>query len=332
MKRQRYELSSPRLKAQLLYYSPVANGVGFDPPIPIPYGVGIRPSDVNRRNPEDRRYNFFIEARDGSYDRVIATRQGTDDSGALQLFPPAGWTAELQQPNEGIQIRFFILNSYVEWIAARQVILRSHYVSSPAHGMFLACAFVNGYDQERIRVERRNSEHHTDPWSAAWHEPAGGIIGCAVLSKMYHGMPSGRLTLGQRLGHDPEVLRTKGRDAVVKELGLACATRFAVDAPYRRLGIGSLLAHGLKHVAQPFFDPTTRVIEVMRTLPAEEAERLAAGIPAGTADDFLSRAGYTVVPHTTPSIPIIDRDAATAAPIQVLSARKLYYYHVLHND
>jgi GNAT superfamily N-acetyltransferase len=68
---------------------------------------------------------------------------------------------------------------------------------------------------------------------------------------MFHGNPKGRIKIAEQVGAT-ELLRgtwhKKDRRKVIEKLGVAWASRFAVDAPYRGQGVGQLLAKKVAEV------------------------------------------------------------------------------------
>jgi GNAT superfamily N-acetyltransferase len=270
----------------------------------------------------------------GQIERLIAIRD--DSEGQIHILPPYEVTASVGSDSNSLRI--WQVTSDLDRARAMQIILRSHYLIPPTRGLILGCRFIDAANQERVRQAALDSNHH-DRWSAAWQEEPGEMIACAVLDTMYHGNPKGRLEIAQgllrelprqsaRYGRVEELLdgdwQEKDRSEVLKTLRVAYASRFAVDAPYRGMGIGTLLAQCLLDVGALYRSPQAEFVEVITTLPSQTADAL---LSQGDGEhDFLRRAGYKLVEESRPSRPLLQPEPSSGDKIIPVTARKLYYY------
>ena len=216
----------------------------------------------------------------------------------------------------------WLVTSDLDRLKAQQVISRSHYLVAPQRGYILACGFSNVGVQNRIRAAaRRQHRRSPDPWSSAWTEDAGGIVACATLDTLTHGNPCLRAAFA--VGEIGPRWRTLHRGTLVERLRLAWASRFAVDAPYRGIGLGTLLAEQLKVIAARYRELPARYVEVITTHRQEAADALLAD-QAGK-HDFLVNAGYVRVGALRRSAKLGVLNSCTGIR-ELRPARKLYYY------
>jgi len=184
-------------------------------------------------------------------------------------------------------MRLWIVVTDLDRLRAREVIQREHYLSDPGQGMILACAFVDNRVQESVR--RIAARKNVDPYKISWQLPPGGIVGCAIVGTMWHGNPrDGRQLIATELGVGNEWWTWK-RPQIIQKFRIAWASRFAVDEPYQRLGIGTLLGRHLKLVTRRYRLPCTDFLEVITTEERPEGGASISRPPGG----FLVAAGYT---------------------------------------
>lgn len=207
---------------------------------------------------------------------------------------------------------------------ATEIILRSHYLNAPKRGLVLGCRFLRSEDQIKAKnIAQETSQK--DPWSKAWREGTNNMVACAVLDTLYHGKPLGRKELAKREGFEDLVQRwdTVTRSDMVTRLRVAWVSRFAVDAPYRSFGIGTVLAKKLREVAKGYRTPSADFIEVITTRPVGTKPPGFAKSSGG--NDFLIKAGYYLIPKAYPSKPQAVKDSLTGEKVTT-SAKKYYYY------
>jgi hypothetical protein len=120
--------------------------------------------------------------------------------------------------------------------------------------------------------------------------------------------------------------RNLRRPQIVDRLGLAWGSRFAVDDPYIKNGIGTLLAEQLAAVVKEHRLPPASHIEVIRTVTKTRCEEILEG-----DKDWLTRAGYDVFGTPQYALPLWERDAESGnrLPPQIANShatyRKIYY-------
>jgi GNAT superfamily N-acetyltransferase len=323
-----YELTRVQVrKGKLLRFDLAAEDPPIEGPIRVPFGAVPNPTG----------YRFVMRVLDGQVRELTATRVGDAGSGVegAQILPPYRWTGTIPTREHGdVEVDVWQVTSDDDRARAMQIILRSHYLSVPTHGTIVGCRFTEPAKQELIRAGKRRSTPQ-DLWSEAWREEPGQMVGCAVLDTLWHSQPTGRKRIAEHVGRDDllsewETISPEGkkglisRRRVLKELGIGYASRFAVDAPYRGLTLGSLLAGHLVKVGAHHRVPQSAFIEVITTLPTDEAMRLLR--PESARSDFLQRAGYTQVKALLPSRRLLQPDPATGNKEVLRSAKKLYYY------
>lgn len=150
------------------------------------------------------------------------------------------------------------------------------------------------------------------------------MIGVGVADWLYHGIPNGRREIAEKFREDAVLHQwdQMTRAELVHGLGVAWGARFAVDAPYRSVGVGTLLADELATVVARHRVPRAKYIEVITTLPRDRAEQL---LKTGS-DDFLTRAGYARVDGMRPSSRQLSMNPETGDRDTLVRAQKLYYY------
>ena len=274
----------------------------------VPYGVGQALNLNSRSHPSDWeivRYPSGLIAKNGATGAQI-------DISANSWEAPYGNSRRL-----GLRFRLAIDDAGL--IEARQLLERSHPRRAPASGIYLLCHFTDADEQEHIRVNRRQSTF-SEPWSSAWNSPKGAIVGCIVISRLFHGNPSGREHIRKHIRLTREKYERASRRERVQMLGVAWISRIGVDAPYRGLGIGEALAAEALQVAKDRLPWQPKYLEVIRTVKKEEVEIVA------KSGDFLTRAGYHRSPDVTRSSPLRPLDAGGNRMPATEPCRKLYYW------
>jgi hypothetical protein len=192
---------------------------------------------------------FDLDGPDSEIRRLVVSRPPNGDH--VILYPIPTFVRELSTAGFGrFKVNVFVITAHHERSQALQVIERCHYLEPPLRGMIVACKFVDQNTQREIRKKARATDF-IDPWSEAWHDKPGGIVGCAVLDTLYHGNPLGRREIPEISKTDlRSLLRSAGADELIwsqisrvkllERFRISWASRFAVDAPYRGLGLSTL--------------------------------------------------------------------------------------------
>lgn len=305
----KFAIKNPRLIGRLLFFDPI-KGCSAASPLPLPFGSITRLGG----------HRLTLDVADGRTRLVVVPeRRGLPTT---DILPPLRWREKLVVAGIGrIEFEGWQLTSDIDRMHAMTIILRSHYLKAPSRGLILGCRFVKPSDQERIRKLFKRDDRQ-DAWSAAWSEKAGGMVACAVLGSLYHGKPGGRKELARREGFDRLVAHWEetSRGDIVDTLRIAWASRFAIDAPYRRIGLGTLLARNLLQVARFNRLPSADFLEVITT------HAVGASAHQDPEHDFLIKAGYLRLPQEWPSRPQLVIDKSTGKRRDLVRAKKFYYY------
>lgn len=283
--------------------------------IRLPFGHGVRVGD----------YSFF-SAKYRNIERIVAAPRGSRVT-PTQLSPSFERTSVIAHPVTGskVQLKFRVAVADLERFRARQVIEREHYLVATGRGMLLVCSFVDEEDHKSIRrwgIENLRKAHiSVDP--AVAHSQLRGIVGVAVLDALYHGNPKdGRAEFANAALGTSRWRDTWTRAEIVQKLRLAWASRFAVEAPYQGLGLGTLLARYLKIVARHYRAPAANFIEVITT---EEKDA------AFGSNNFLISAGYQQAPEPLKSGPLRVLNFESGDYENVRAVKK-YYFADLRDD
>lgn len=270
--------------------------------------------------------SFIRQERDRLF-RTSAAFFATHNGWSVRLIPAYSARARIQVPRVGgVTLRLWGVVRETEAQYVKALVRRVHYLDSRMRGMLLACSFESEKEQELIRRERAAEVDPRHQWSPAWSDPPGRIVACAVLDRLLHGLPLGRDVLfgtgwTQKVrraeqtgpsanGHSP-------RFRALLDRGLYWASRFAVEEPYWKLGIGTVLAKHLAHFAERSCLPRCRHIEVIRRKSpnlgdevvhrSKLAEHVLRCYGSGEETDFLTRAGYQLL-HAKPCVPLWSLD------------------------
>jgi hypothetical protein len=252
----------------------------------LPFGIGLK----------DKNYSF--EAQKTKAGLSISASPKDNPAIVTRISPTYSVVDWINLPNQKrpVATRFWVVQSDLERLRARQLIEREHYLIPAARGMFLVCGF-------------EDQSNHRKP----------NIIGAAVLDTLYHGNPKqGRALFATEVLGD-EKWQDWPRNKIVSRLNIAWASRFAVDKKYHGCGIGTRLAVHLKTIAREFRSPAADFIEVITTEPrTSEMEDHEKG-------NFLVQAGYTRMEQPMKSSPLRLLNLKTGY-LDGIPARKHYYY------
>lgn len=272
--------------------------------VALPFGVGLKPDEHEIRYTEDSR-GVTIEARPiGKGSRYTV------------IYP--AYTVDIRHQFSNGKTYDLVISTATtddEYLDFQLIIGATHYLSAPKSGMFIGCRFKTFSQEKEFLSSTEVARHAQKP---------GGIFACVVAQTMFHGNPNGRSMVAENaLGPDWKNL---SRPEIVGKLGLAWGSRFAVDDPYIRNGIGTLLAKQLAIVVRKHRLPPASFVEVIRTVTKERCEQIIQG-----QQDWLTKAGYKVYHSPQYARPIWKRDAHTGNRIPPQSVpdhpvyRKLYY-------
>jgi GNAT superfamily N-acetyltransferase len=278
----------------------------------LPFGVGV--------NAKDYRFERYAEPK-GTFEIRAYPKRHAENEAYVVISPSFSTTDSLRDPSTGkkLSIRLWVVYTDADRLGALQVAQRVHYLSGTDRGMILVCAFAE--PQQQVELRRRAHRGRATGLNSdlSWHLPPGGIVGCAVLDTLWHGVPlQGRALIAERLGLR-RGWRAWDRPQIINEMRVAWASRFAVDAPYRGLGMGKKLAMHLKTVARAYRAPRADFLEVITTSLRHSA---------GANDergDFLCEAGYVKLKETMKSGCLLEMDPATGCRMPK-PAVKYYYY------
>jgi GNAT superfamily N-acetyltransferase len=294
-------------------------------PLPIPFGSVTDPDG----------YRFLVRTSDNGLEELVAIpEESTDSSTEVRILPVYTAKAKIDNQEFGtLDLEVWQVATDVHRLQAAQIILRSHYLSPPTRGMILGCRFASTEDQERIRSRRREGQP-ADAEAGDQQEDVNRMVACAVLDTLFHSQPRGRRELARQEGYnelfdkwdkkDTNGKRIVTRKMAVQQLKIGYASRFAVDEPYRGIGIGTTLARCLVEVAALRHVPQLQYVEVITTRPAEGPGAIR---PDGETNqgDFLEQAGYIRVKESLPSRPLLHVDLEKYT-IDRTPTKKFYYY------
>lgn len=278
--------------------------------IRLPFGVGITPDDYHfqKRN-----------AKTGNWE-VRAQLNGDERSERYTILKP-GYEAtdHIKDPDTGskVLINLWVVYSDRDRLGSRQVIQRVHYLADNGRGLIVACKFSDPQEQLEIRKHARRRKG-ADLEDISWVLPLGGIVGCGVIDTLWHGNPiNGRALIAEKLGFKGDKWKSWSRSETVERMRVAWASRFAVDAPYQGLGLGTAIARHLKKIARLYRAPTADFLEVITTVVKDQ--------DSVASRDFLTEAGYTRLAADMKSrtVMVMDKETGYAVP---KSAVKRYYY------
>src|SRR5580658_4274517 len=181
---------------------------GADLSVALPFGVGVTTD------------NSSFELKKTAAGYVISASRRDNPSIRTQISPTYSAVESLRSRGgeRPTRIRFWVVQSDLDRLRARQLIEQEHYLMPTARGMFLACSFE---EKEKGRRPR--------------------IVGVGVLDALYHGNPKQGRALFATEALGTGRWRDWPRDKIVNRLRISWASRFAVDSKYQGRGIGTRL-------------------------------------------------------------------------------------------
>jgi GNAT superfamily N-acetyltransferase len=175
---------------------------------------------------------------------------------------------------------------------AGAIIKRGHYLGASRRGMILLA-----------RIDKAPFVRHR--WKAWWGalEPKvrcqsggrlasivdqnDGVVGALQIERFWHGDPDGRSEIRKWAGLRPMTPKARSRPGhrrrVVQQLGLYWISRVAVEAPFRNLGVGSLLCDAAREVIADRILPAGKHVELIRQVPIAKFDEIRRG-----KSDFLT--------------------------------------------
>jgi GNAT superfamily N-acetyltransferase len=216
-----------------------------------------------------------------------------------------------------VGLRFKLAPADNTLIEARELLARSHPHGAPSTGVFIVCSMSDPEAQRRLLS--RPLDDRNDPWSSAWGGRLGSVVGCVVLSRLFHGNPGFRREIAAVEGTN---IDGRPRDQIVDLLGLIWLSRVAVDAPYRSCGIGRALVAEARRVAADRLPWSARYVEVIRTVTAKQAKRR----HEKGYEDFFTQAGYNLAEAERGCAPMRDFNRDGTRMTYVQSCKRIYYW------
>jgi len=292
---------------------PVQSAV-VDAAVPVEPGITARLTQV-----KDRKYFRFETDKIGGVTAVIV-----DGSGAARrhrFFPHrlaqirvGGQTYQTQtnQASGRLDLEVAIPGHGADLFHALALLRRSHPRGIPASGIVVTAKFADTAAQKQVRESARRGGQ--DPWSPAWHEGLGLVVGALTVSRLFHGEPKGRIGLAQGMGIQlPQAI---SRALAIDKLGVVWVSRIGVDAPYRGCGVGTALLDLVRTSIGATLPWQPRVIEVLQSVPRANAT---------TASRFFTAAGYRL-DRDTYTAPVRRIDQSGKPESNLTPQRSLYYW------
>lgn len=280
----------------------------------LPFGHGLRLNE----------HVIYLERIGGRHNTLLAVQKRHHLTPTC-LSPTFSRSNVISHPLTGAKVRmqFRLALSDLERSQALQVIEREHYLIAPVRGMQLICSFTDKKDEKTIRKwgfdRLRKASREIDP--AVEYKKPGQVVGVAVLDTLYHGNPKdGRSEFANN------VLRTTKwrewpRNKIVQKLRLSWGSRFAIDAPFQGLGIGTLLAKQLKTVARHYRMPAADFLEVITTEPKDRGAR---------DHNFLLQAGYHLSSKPMKSGRLRQLNFKTGDYDEISAVKRYYFVDLRH--
>ncbi|MGA8142570.1 MAG: hypothetical protein WB987_01640 [Candidatus Acidiferrales bacterium] len=255
--------------------------------IVLPFGVGVTTE------------NSSFELRKTKMGMTVIARRKNDLVHATQISPTYSTIDRIRVADgkRPVPMRFWVAQSDLDRLRARQLIEREHYLMPNSRGLFLVCGFEDGARDSKPK-----------------------IIGVAVLDALFHGNPKQGRALFATEALGSQNWLNWPRNKIVNRLRIAWASRFAVESRYHNCGIGTRLALHLKVVARRFRSPGADFIEVITTEPQPTKRAILKQV-----GNFLLRAGYTRLEQPMKSSPLRRLNLKTGY-LDGVPARKYYYY------
>jgi hypothetical protein len=131
-----------------------------------------------------------------------------------------GWTADVLPAYEAtelvklgkgrsVRLRLWGVVKETEEQYAKSLVRRVHYLDGRMRGMMLVCSFDSHKEQELVRTKRATDVD--ERWSPAWSDPPGRIVACAVLDRLLHGLPLGRVRIPPDVDTRTGSMRTRAK-------------------------------------------------------------------------------------------------------------------------
>lgn len=330
MRKEWSPLPEARIVGRWLHFDSDSLGPGLPhSPVPLHFGHGL----IRKRSRgqsavggvENRPVNTFQVRLHKGVVQIGARSIDSHGQNPVIVYPHLQFEDNIQNSRYGsFALQSAVVISDLDMIQATAVVSRSHYLPASMRGIVVACRFKHPDKQDKVRRSEAQNRLGRDAWSDAWTTRLGGVIGVAVLDNLYHGVPSARESFvreaAKKLGKKTPKgdMTTWPRSWFVQDLGIAWGSRFAVDAPYRGIGIGEVLARRLKDVARNLRLPQANYIEVITTQIREKDKAIA------WETGFLTKAGYRFAAEMkSRPIRVLDPDSGQRI---AHSAAKGYYY------
>jgi GNAT superfamily N-acetyltransferase len=290
-------------------------GSGEARTVRLPFGCGVNA----------KHFRFEYHPNSGGFEvRAIQQTRRRAEHHTI-IYPGYQATDSVISPvtGETVSLKLWTVYTDKDRMAARQVIQRVHYLTDNGRGLYLACAFTDPRQQSEILAKAKKTINNLD--DIPWFLPPGDIIGCGVIDTLWHGNPiAGRSLIAKELNIKGERWKQWPRDQVIRNMRIAWASRFAIDRPYQRMGIGTIIARHLKRVARRYHAPSPDFLEVITTSARPTPGSISNG-------DFLVDAGYAPLGFTMKSSRMMVMDWASGYR-NAVPAIKNYYFADLRHD
>jgi hypothetical protein len=194
--------------------------------------------------------------------------------------------------------------------AARGLVARSHYLSPRATGLILVARVEDATVAKGLRLQwwRKLPPETQARLGGSLQLATGGlsnVVGALNLERLMHGLPRGRDAIYAREGRTPPKLPAKSqlegfRQRVVDDLGVYWISRVAVDAPFQRLGVGSVLCDAAREVAALWMPRPGRYVELIRRLSHPQFVKISGGqadFLTGFSNSFSVKLPYALYPE-----------------------------------
>jgi hypothetical protein len=264
-------------------------GLGLEP-VQIPFGLSLQRVPVTKvrgDSGKSRRPRLRLRARRARI-HAIEAQVGRTWRKLLPVFSCTVRTPGTQGP----VIRVEAAVTEEERAAAKIIAARGHYLSVSHRGLILIARIDNTNYVHRTRAAwwRGLSPQARKQLGGAMRrlsDGVGNIVGALHIDRLLHGDPAGRNDVRKRQGkrpNSPAARRSLGyRSRTVRQLGLYWVSRVTVDAPFQRIGIGSILCDAAREVVFQRTLESGRYIELIRHMSIDEFNAVRSG-----KSDFLT--------------------------------------------
>ncbi len=301
------KLVNPILKGRLLIHSTDK----INSPIVLPFGSVL---SINN-------WDFYATQNKGEI--VGLKGKSKIDRTEIDILPAYSKTETIESKKYGkIGLAIWEVMDDSDRYRAYNIIMRSHYMSTPLRGLILAIKFLEPEIQKSI-INSPITDRK-DKWSPAWNEEVGSMVGCLVLDQLTYSNPKGRRNIAEDMKCN-DLLEgpwyKQKRNVVIDRLNVAWVSRIAIDAPYRNLGLGTILADQVTKVARIKRIPSAKYVEVFTTYSKEKANE----IIADPNKAFLTKANFLLFNEVLPSKELLQPNEHGNRVI-LEPAKKLYFY------